>query len=150
MFIRPLINYSHPVTRVQLASAPTYTHANTHSHTSAARHGASKWGQRWLVVIHLTSVTAAANKSLIHRLIHRLLPPNSLKTMPPPPSTHCAAEQPGTHTHTGRPGAPQSKQRHGELLFSLFVSLMSHAVGITPAKVSQHQVIAFLLTFSIG
>lgn len=31
-----------------------------------------KWGQRSRVVIHLSSVTAAANKSLIHGLIHRL------------------------------------------------------------------------------
>lgn len=63
-------------------SWPAHPPTHTQTHTSAVRHRAGKWGQRWLVVIHLTSVTAAANKSLIHRLIHRLSPPNSQKTMP--------------------------------------------------------------------
>lgn len=66
------------------------------------RHGASKWGQRWLVVIHLTSVTAAANKSLIHRLIHRLSPPNSLKTMPSP-NTHAVQQRSSASTQAGAP-----------------------------------------------
>lgn len=77
-------------------SWPAHPPTHTRTHTSVVRHRASKWGQRWLVVIHLTSVTAAANKSLIHRLIHRLSPPNSLKTMPSQ-NTVPAAEQPRIH-----------------------------------------------------
>ncbi len=56
---------------------PTHTHVLVHTHgTPSVPHcggeDSGKWGQRSCVVIHLSSVTAAANKSLIHGLIHRL------------------------------------------------------------------------------
>lgn len=63
-------------------SCPVHPPTYTQTHTPAWRHRASKWGHRWLVVIHLTSMTGAANKSLIHHLIHRLSPTNSLQAMP--------------------------------------------------------------------
>lgn len=64
----------------QCSSWPLHTPIHTLSHTSVVRRRAGKWGQRWLVVIHLCSMTAAANKSLIHCLIHRLSPADALKT----------------------------------------------------------------------
>lgn len=64
------------------STAAKCTRLHTQTHTPAWRHKASKWGQRWLVVIHLTSMTTAANKSLIHHLIHRLSPTNSPQAKP--------------------------------------------------------------------
>lgn len=78
--IDQLVSSCHKITAGQCIHL--HTHKRRLTHTSVVRHRAGKWGQRWFVVIHLTSMTAAANKSLIHHLIHRLSPPNSWKTMP--------------------------------------------------------------------
>lgn len=70
------------------------THTDTHRQTPSIPHSGSedsgKWGQRSCVVIHLSSVTAAANKSLIHRLIHRLSPAL--------PGKQCTPSHPSPHT----------------------------------------------------